>query len=203
MFTGLVENLGVLRSRTRRGRGADLRIVSPAADLALGESVCVSGVCLTVTATDGDMFSVNVVEETLRRTTLGTLPPGSPVNLERALRLSDRLGGHLVTGHVDCVGRIVTREPAEYGEALIVEIPRDLVRYVASKGSLALDGTSLTVGEVEDDRVSVYLIPYTIQATVAGSYRPGSMVNVEVDLISRYVERLLSADVRREEREDA
>ena len=201
VFTGLVEGTGVLRALDRTGRGADLAVETPfaAASLALGDSVAVSGVCLTVVAQapgpepGSSAFTANVVEETVRRTTLGGLAPGDRVNLERAVRLGDRLGGHLVAGHVDGVGVVAARREAAHGVAVDVELPEELVRYAAPKGSIALDGASLTIGEVHGRAMTVYLIPQTLAVTVAGAYRRGTRVNVEVDLISRYVESLLPA----------
>jgi len=193
VFTGLVEAVGTVRGLTPQGSGADLEIetdVAPA--LALGESVAVSGVCLSVARLSDASFVANAIEETIRRTTLRTLAPGARVNIERSVRAGDRLGGHLVTGHVDGVARVVSRASKPYGESVEVEVPPDLVRYLAPKGSVALDGVSLTIGEVRGRRLTVYLIPYTLSVTIAGAYEPGTLVNVEVDLVSRYVERLLA-----------
>ncbi len=193
MFTGLVETQGTLIERQVRGAGADLLLEAPlyAGQLGLGESIAINGVCLSVVRHDGSSFAVNAIEETLRRTTLGDVPVGGRVNLERALQLGDRLGGHLVSGHVDGVATVRDRHSADYGEAVTLELPADLARYVAPKGSVSLDGISLTVGEVEGACFRVYLIPHTLAVTTAGGWQPGSRVNVEVDVISRYVERLL------------
>lgn len=199
MFTGLVETQGTLVARTPRGSGVDLLLDAPvyAGALRLGESVAVNGVCLSVVRHERARFAVNVIEESLRRTTLGELSVGGTVNLERALQLSDRLGGHLVAGHVDGVATVRERHHADYGEAITLEVPTDLARYIATKGSVALDGISLTIGEVTGARFRVYLIPHTLAVTNAGSWHSGVRVNLEVDVISRYVERLLlpAADV--------
>lgn len=193
VFTGLVETQGRLIERQARGAGADLVFDAPvyAGMLSLGESIAINGVCLSVVRHDGAVFAVNAIEETLRRTTLGDVAVGGGVNLERALQLGDRLGGHLVSGHVDGVAVVRERHSADYGEAITLELPAELARYVAPKGSVALDGISLTVGEVDGARFRIYLIPHTLAVTTASGWVPGARVNVEVDVISRYVERLL------------
>ncbi len=191
MFTGLVEATGRLAVRESRGPGFRLVVESELADLVLGESISVSGACLTVTQHAPGRFSADVSTETVQKTTLGRLAVGSRVNLERALRVGDRMGGHVVTGHVDAVGRV--RERSASGEAvnLTVAVPRALSCYVAPKGSIALDGVSLTVNVVDQEGFQVMLIPHTLRATTLSELSPGSSMNVEVDLMARYVARHL------------
>lgn len=198
MFTGLVGGTGVLAGRVASSKGPGARLVVQAVRaqlggeaLALGESITVDGACLSVTEALPDGFSVDATAETLDRTTLGDLPLGARVNLERALRAADRLGGHLVTGHVDSVGKLVSR--TEVGEALALsfELPEGLARYVAEKGSIAINGASMTVNAVRDAAFDVMVIPITRRETNLGDLVPGARVNVEVDLVARYVARLL------------
>jgi len=191
MFTGIVEAVGRLASLRTRGSGAELEVTAPfAAATVRGESVCVNGVCLTATWCGRDRIRADAVRRTLDTSTLGALAPGARVNLERAVAAGDRLGGHLVTGHVDGVATLVemTREGA--GMDAVFELPEDVVRFAAARGSIALDGVSLTVAAVAGRRITVSYIPETLRATVAGEYRPGSLVNVEADLVARYVEAL-------------
>jgi riboflavin synthase len=192
MFTGLVTASGVLLERASRGPGARLVVRAHFEDepLALGESVAIDGACLSVAETLPDAFAVDATAETLARTTLGALPLGASVNLERAARLADRLGGHLVTGHVDGVATLATRQPI--GEALALGFTlatADLGRYVAEKGSIALNGVSMTVNRVRGADFDVMLIPLTRQQTNLGVLEPGDRVNIEVDLVARYVAR--------------
>jgi riboflavin synthase len=191
MFTGLVECIGVLRGRSPRGPGMRLGFEAPLEGLSLGESVSVSGACLTVVGTQSDGFEVDVTVETLERTTLGRHSPGDRVNLERAVRAGDRLGGHLVQGHVDGIAEVLHTERAD--EALDVRIgcTPSLLRFVATKGSVALDGVSLTVNAVESRFFSVMLIPHTLAVTTLDEMTPGRALNLEVDLVARYVARLL------------
>jgi riboflavin synthase len=191
MFTGLVESSGVLRSRAERGPGIRMGFEAPLEGLAIGESISVSGACLTVVETRPRGFDVDVTVETLERTTLGRLSPGDSVNLERALRAGDRLGGHFVAGHVDGLAEVLSTERA--GEALAVRVGTDraLLRYVASKGSVALDGVSLTVNTVDASSFFIMLIPHTLAVTTLREIRPGRTLNLEVDLVARYVARLL------------
>ena len=195
MFTGIVTAIGrVMRSEPR---GGDLRltIVAPdfdASDVAPGDSIAVSGCCLTMVAPEGDALAFDVSNETLSLTTLGGLKLGDRVNLEPALRLSDRLGGHLVSGHVDGVGTIVSIEPDARSQRWTIEGPRVLMRYIAAKGSVCVDGVSLTVNEIDGDRFGVNLIPHTVAATTFGDRGLGDRVNLEVDLLARYIERMLS-----------
>jgi riboflavin synthase len=193
MFTGIVQAMGaIVRVEPR---GGDTRLVVDtggldATDVALGDSICVSGVCLTAVAIDATGIAADVSNETLSRTTLGMLKSGDCVNLEKSLRLSDRLGGHLVSGHVDGVGRVVAVESDARSQRWTFEVPPELSRYIAAKGSVCIDGVSLTVNEVASNRFGVNLIPHTIGATTFQHKRIGDAVNIEVDLIARYVERL-------------
>lgn len=184
MFTGIVEELGTVISR--EGPKLRLRATTVLDDVELGASIAVNGTCLTVVAWGDDWWEADVVEETYARTSLGALQPGDPVNLERPVRLADRLGGHLVQGHVDAVGTIVTAAPD-----LRVRMPEDLLRYVVHKGSITIDGTSLTVAAVHDDGFSVAIIPHTAAVTTLGHKGPGDPVNIELDVIAKYVESLL------------
>jgi len=196
VFTGLVEDIGTLEA-VETSDDARVLTVRPAAiateELAIGESIAVDGVCLTVTERRGATFTVLAGEETLRRTTVADLAPGARVNLERALRLTDRLGGHLMQGHVDQVGAIQSRREA--GSNLVVEVrtPAELMRYVVEKGSIAVDGISLTVVSVADYAFAIALIPHSVAATTLAGKPVGARVNLEVDMIAKYVERLLGA----------
>jgi riboflavin synthase len=198
MFTGIVEERGQVVALAARGGAATLTVAGPlvTADAGLGDSIAVSGVCLTVTAVDGAAFTADVMAETLARTTLGGLAPGAPVNLERPLSLGGRLGGHLVQGHVDAVGTITSRRPGENTDVVRISLPPGLARYVVAKGSIAVDGVSLTVsavgGGAEPPWFEVSLIPATLALTTLGAVQPGSGVNLEVDVIGKYVERLLA-----------
>lgn len=202
MFTGIVEEIGTVEelvpARDAGGAVTDarLRVRGPLVvqDARPGDSIAVSGVCLTVTELPGDgTFVADVMPETLRRTALGDLGVGSPVNLERALAVGGRYGGHVVQGHVDGVGTIRRREPGPRWDEVEVEVPAELARYVAEKGSIAVSGVSLTVTHVSDDAFGVSLIPTTLQATTLGTLQPGARVNLEVDALAKYTERLLSA----------
>ncbi len=188
MFTGLIEATGTLASRAAQGSGARLAIHASLAGepLALGESIAVDGACLTVAAIVDGGFEIDASAETLARTTLGGLKVGGKVHLERAMRPSDRLGGHIVTGHVDGVGSLASRR----GEVLTFTMPAELARFVAVKGSITVDGVSLTVNAATADRFEVTIIPHTAQMTKLGSLPEGGAVNLEVDLVARYVERL-------------
>ena len=193
MFTGIVEELGELRSVSRQGDSAVLRIRGPlvSEDLAPGDSVAVNGVCLTVVDRADGGFTADVMGETLARTALGDLDPGSPVNLERALRSDGRFGGHVVQGHVDGTTTVLDRSPAERWEVVTLALPPELARYVVHKGSITLDGVSLTVSAVLEDAFQVSLIPTTLERTTLGRRAPGERVNVEADVLAKYVERLL------------
>jgi riboflavin synthase len=194
MFTGIIEELGEMVGWTATGADSGLLAVrgkTVVEDLRHGDSISVNGVCLTAVEVSGDGFTADVMGETLRRSALGELHPGDPVNLERAARLDSRLGGHLVQGHVDGVARIIGREPAEQWTTVRFELPADIRRYVVEKGSITVDGVSLTVMEAGDDAFSVGLIPTTLSLTTLGHKQIGDLVNLEVDVIAKYVERLL------------
>lgn len=193
MFTGLIERVGTVRRFTRSVKGAALELSAGPEpfELAGGDSVAVDGVCLTVTAAEVGIFSVELSEESLSRSTLKEVKVGSRVNLERALRLGDRLGGHLVTGHVDAVGKIVETRPEGGFAWIAVSAPPEVMELVVEKGSIALDGVSLTVNAIEADRFSLMVIPETIARTTIGVKRPGDRVNLETDLIGKYVARLM------------
>lgn len=192
MFTGIIQDVGQLSRVYPRGEGAtlDIRTQLNTQDWLLGESVAVDGVCLTVTSVAGSMFSVDCSPETLRVTKLGRLQVGALLHLERALRLGDHLGGHLVSGHVDGLGVVQSIKPE--GNALIVavELPASLMRYTIVKGSITLDGVSLTINTIEHHTLTVAIIPHTQQCTHIPQYRPGTPIHVEVDLIGKYIERL-------------
>ena len=191
MFTGLVEAKGSLARRARRGQGFRLYVEAALGALTLGESISVSGACLTVVGSDGRGFEADVSLETALKTTLGQLPLGSSVNLERALKVGDRLGGHLVSGHVDAVAELVRVEPAGEAQRLCVTFPRELARFIATKGSITLDGVSLTVKAVTSDVLEVMVIPHTLSVTTLGDSKPGAAINLEVDTLARYAVRFL------------
>lgn len=193
MFTGIVEELGSVDSIERAKDSAVLRVRGPRvlSDAAVGASIAVNGVCLTVVSYDADTFSVDVMAETLRRSSLGALQPGSPVNLERAMHASSRFGGHVVQGHVDATAEILAREPGERWQVVTFSLPDQIARYVVEKGSIAVDGVSLTVSAVSARTFQVSLIPTTLALTTLGSKEVGDLVNLEVDIIAKYVERLL------------
>ena len=218
MFTGIVEELGrVVRLETVED-SARLTVEAPTVtqDVSLGDSVSVNGCCLTVAAVHRNTFTADLMAETLTRTTLGSQAPGDPVNLERALRATDRLGGHIVQGHVDATAEVLDRSHGEHWDLLRVGLPQEIARYVAVKGSVALDGVSLTVVDVEDAQhnapdasptpgagasLSVGLIPETLRRTTLGTRRPGERVNLEVDVMAKYAERLLGARLGEEDRQ--
>lgn len=193
MFTGIVEELGHVVSLAHGPDSAVVRIRGPlvTADAAPGASIAVNGICLTVVEHDADSFSVDVMAETLRRTCLGELTPGSPVNLERALAVGDRLGGHIVQGHVDGTGTILARQLGDRWEVVTISLPGELARYVVEKGSITVDGVSLTIAGLDDASFQVSLIPTTLALTTLGTKQVGEPVNLEVDVLAKYVERLL------------
>ncbi|HLN12875.1 MAG TPA: riboflavin synthase [bacterium] len=192
MFTGIVETTGVVRALTAADGGARI-VVEAGAFLdgaRIGDSIAVNGVCVTITRTGGPLFEADLGAETLRRTTLGQLRPGAPVNLERPLAVGDRLGGHVVQGHVDGVARVVERRPDGPGWWVEITLPPRLSRYVVEKGSIAVDGVSLTVASIAPERFGVSLIPHTCAATTLGTLREGAFVNLEVDVLAKHIERL-------------
>ncbi len=197
MFTGIIKAKGTISAMDRRGGDVRLSVRSdglPWSDYDLGESIAVNGVCLTAVALHEDGFDTDVSVETLDVTALGGLDVGSSVNLEPAISLGERLGGHLVSGHVDCTGRVTARNSDARSIRLAIEIPKDYARYVAKKGSVCVDGVSLTVNEVSGNTFELNIIPHTADVTIIDDYAAGTVVNVEVDLLARYLERLLDKD---------
>ena len=194
MFTGLIQGVG--RLRTREARGGDLRFTIdvgtlPFKDVALGESIAVNGCCLTVVDFDASSFAIDASNETLALTALGALGEGAALNLERAMQAHERFGGHIVSGHVDGVGRVVDIQPDARAQRWRFAMPQALAKYIAKKGSICVDGVSLTVNEAGEDFFEVALIPHTISHTAFAETRLGDAVNLEIDLVARYVERLL------------
>ncbi len=200
MFTGIIQAVGHIRATEQRGGDVRLNVETGSLDLsdvALGDSIAVSGVCLTTVEIGRDYFAADVSNETLVRTTLGALGAGARVNLEKALTPTTRLGGHLVSGHVDGVGEIVERRTDGRSERFLVRAPAELSRYIAAKGSICVDGISLTVNHVDGNEFGLNIVPHTLSATNLGDARPGRRVNLEVDIIARYLERLLLGDAAR------
>jgi riboflavin synthase len=193
MFTGIVEELGTVEAIEDQGDAIRLTIRSATVleDAGLGDSISVNGCCLTVTEHDGVIWTADVMQETLDKTSLYGVQPGDRVNLERAVTAHTRLGGHIVQGHVDGVGTVVSRTPSEHWEVVEISLPTALSRYLVDKGSITVDGVSLTVVEANDESFTVSLIPETLARTTLGSRRPGDRVNLEVDVIAKYVEKLL------------
>lgn len=191
MFTGMIQAIGALRRVSRRSASASYEIACPFTALELGESIAVEGVCLTVTQRLDGGFAADASLETLTRSTLGALAVGDRVNLERALRLGDRLGGHIVAGHVDAVGALAARVAVDGAERVTVRAPPEVMRFIAEKGSIALDGVSLTVNRVGTTDFDVMVVPFTQGATTLSEKRPGQPVNLEVDVLARYVARAL------------
>ncbi len=199
MFTGIVAELGEMARVEHHGDAARLTIRGSTEGVALGESIAVNGVCLTVTGILDATFTADVMGETLSRSALGALTAGDPVNLERSVRLADRMGGHLVQGHVDATATIISRTPAERWDQVRITLPDAIARYVVEKGSIAVDGISLTVSALTPPRAAdgwfeVSLIPETLKRTTLGTRQPGDVVNLEVDVIAKYVERMLSSE---------
>ncbi|QPK78189.1 riboflavin synthase [Corynebacterium lizhenjunii] len=196
MFTGLVEEVGQVVDLEPQGDAVRLSIRGPKVvqDAALGDSIAVDGVCLTVASREGDVFVADVMQESLRRSALGGLQAGDPVNLERALLPTTRLGGHMVQGHVDATAALLSRTPSQHWDVLRFELPRQLHRYVVEKGSIAVSGTSLTVSGLGEDWFEVSLIPSTLAATTLGQLAVGATVNLEVDVLAKYVEKMLGGD---------
>ncbi|MBB1088017.1 riboflavin synthase [Lysobacter sp. SG-8] len=195
MFTGIIEGVGHLAATEALGGDVRLHLKAgslPFDDVRLGESIAVNGVCLTVIDFDAEGFAADASNETLALTSLGHLEPGAPVNLERAMRPSDRLGGHLVSGHVDGLGQVVSITDDARAQRWRFTAPAALLRYIAKKGSICVDGVSLTVNEVDGDGFEVALVPHTVAHTAFAQTRVGNLVNLEIDLVARYVERLLA-----------
>ena len=195
MFTGIVQAVGTVEALTPRGGDVRLTIRAAALDLsrtAIGDSICVQGCCVTAVTLSGPLFEADLSRETLGLTTLGGLAVGAPVNLEPALRAGDALGGHLVSGHVDGVGTVLSQTTDARSTRLVIEAPAQLARFIARKGSVAVDGVSLTVNEVDGTRFGVNLIPHTRDVTTLRNLLPGAAVNLEIDQVARYVERLLA-----------
>ncbi|MEG6511638.1 riboflavin synthase [Desulforamulus ruminis] len=203
MFTGIIEEIGTIKNVSRGSDSAKLHILASKVleDARVGDSIAVNGVCLTATTFGDGIFTADVMAETLDKTNLKELRPGSRVNLERALRLGDRLGGHMVSGHVDGIGTIVGLEKRDIATLVMVQAPDQVMKYIINKGSIAIDGTSLTVVSFQRDRFQVSLIPHTAHATVLGSKKVGETVNLEADLLGKYIERLLQG--RGEQRENS
>ena len=199
MFTGIVEELGEVVAIEDLGDAARLTVrgAQVTSDVFNGDSIAVNGVCLTVVSSAGEEFTADVMRETLTRSSLGALTPGAPANLERSVRLADRLGGHLMQGHVDGVGELLSRTPAEHWDVVRIALPPGLARYVVEKGSIAVDGISLTVVAVTDTWFEAGLIPETLKRTTLGRKQPGETVNLEVDVIAKYVEKLAAGAVTR------
>ncbi|HCI14546.1 MAG: riboflavin synthase subunit alpha [Gallionellales bacterium GWA2_60_142] len=196
MFSGIIADVGVIKSAQDREGGLRLTVATEALgmdDVQLGDSIAVNGVCLTVVALDGNDFTVDVSRETLS-CTVGLEAQGRRVNLEKALRLSDRLGGHLVSGHVDGVGEVVAFDDIGESWKLVVRAPQELAKFIALKGSITINGVSLTVNEVEGAEFNINLIPHTLKMTMLNELKAGTRVNLEIDLIARYVERMMNAE---------
>jgi riboflavin synthase len=198
VFTGIIHEVGHVASAAREGGGVRLSIEAPlvCAELKVDDSIAVNGVCQTVVGREGSRFEVQAVEETLRKTTLGDLETGSQVNLELPVRLSDRLGGHLVQGHIDGIGRVVSVEKEVSSWLITVEFSKEHEKYVIPVGSIALDGISLTVARTSGNRFTVAIIPHTLERTTISDARPGTRVNLEFDLVGKYVEKLVQGGVR-------
>jgi len=196
MFTGLISSLGVVEAITKGDEFAKLSIKDAkiASQIRVGDSVSVNGTCLSVTEFDTQGFAVDVMVQTLKLTAIGSLIKGDLVNLELATKSGEPLGGHIVQGHVDCIGKVVVSKQAEKWLALTVAIPAQKMRYVVPQGSIAIDGVSLTVGELDDSKntITVWLIPQTLELTNLGKKSPGNLVNIEVDILAKYVERLVN-----------
>lgn len=195
MFTGIVEELGKVKAIEVLPDAIRLTIEGPlvVSDVNRGDSISVSGACLTAVEHDATSFTADVMQETLKLTSLDGIKVGDPVNLERAMTAATRFGGHVVLGHVDGVGEVISREPSENWEWVRISVPKELMKYVVLKGSITLDGISLTVNELGDDWVGLSLIPETLALTTLGSKKPGSKVNVEVDVMAKHIERLIEA----------
>lgn len=196
MFTGIIEETGVIRAVQRGAKSAVLTVEAKKVleDVHIGDSIATNGVCLTVTSVRGDCFTADVMNESLRRSSLGDLKPGSRVNLERAMAANGRFGGHIVSGHIDGTGTVVSVRRDDIAVWYTVRTTPQIMRYIVEKGSIAIDGISLTVAAVETDRFSVSVIPHTAQETTLSEKRPGATVNLENDVIGKYVEKLMQKD---------
>ncbi len=196
MFTGIVEELGQVAALTNLGDSVRLEINGPlvVSDSKIGDSIAVNGVCLTVTSKTADGFTADVMQETLNRSTLGALAAGSKVNLERPVTMATRLGGHMVQGHVDGMGEITKREVSDNWEVVTIAPPKELLKYIVEKGSITVDGTSLTIASVDSKVFTVSLIPETLTKTTLGIAQVGDKVNLEVDVMAKYVEKLIGAN---------
>lgn len=202
MFTGIVKAIGTVSRMESRGGDLRLSIESPDVDwggFETGESICINGVCLTAVEFGRHSFAADVSTETMKVTALSSLAAGTKVNIEPSLALGERLGGHLVSGHVDCVGEVVSRRKDARSLQFEVRIPGEYARYVARKGSIAVDGVSLTINAVSADTVALTIIPHTAESTIIGGYVVGTKVNIEVDMVARYVERLLASGAESDE----
>lgn len=197
MFTGIVASVGEITKTEQVGGDLRLTIATgglPMGDVQLGDSIMNNGICLTVVASDDQSFVADLSDETLSVTTAGNWQIGTRINLEKSLTLADRLGGHLVSGHVDGIGEVVKREASARAESFCIVAPDNLAKYIAHKGSITVDGTSLTVNAVHQNRFDLTIIPHTLENTIIGEYQPGTEVNLEVDLLARYLERLRQFD---------
>ena len=197
MFTGIIQAIGTIAALEPKGQDVRIRVQTGKLDLSdvqLGDSIAVNGVCLTAVELPGDGFWADVSGETLSRTTFAALQKGSQANLEKALTPTTRLGGHLVSGHVDGIGEIISREPAGRSERFVIRAPDALAKYIAEKGSICVDGISLTVNDVSGAEFELNIVPHTLVETTMSEYKPGTQVNLEVDIIARYLERLLLGD---------
>ena len=195
MFTGIIEELGKVTAIEKQPDAVRLTISGPLVtnDIKRGDSICCSGTCLTAIEIENGSFTADVMNETLRLTSLGTVQVGDPINLERAMTMQTRFGGHHVQGHVDGVGSFISREPSENWDWVRIQVPKELMKYVVLKGSITLDGISLTVNELGEDFVGLSLIPETLRLTTLGYKKPGDQINVEVDVMAKHIERLLEA----------
>jgi riboflavin synthase len=197
MFTGIIQSVGTLLNLKQKGGDVELSVQTGQLDMqdvALGDSIAVNGVCLTAVTLETNSFSADVSRETLSLTSLGGLTKGSPVNLEKALTLQTRLGGHLVSGHVDGLATVVSRHRDGRSERFLMKAPDELAKYIAEKGSITMDGVSLTVNKVDGATFELNIVPHTLQETIIGHYQAGTQVNLEVDVVARYLERLLQGD---------
>ncbi|NOX27644.1 MAG: riboflavin synthase [Gammaproteobacteria bacterium] len=205
MFTGIIEALGQLARNEAKSGDVRLHIETgdmDMSDVSLGDSIAVNGVCLTVIDFFSNAFSADVSNETLSHTTLGQLQLGAPLNLEKAMQLTTRLGGHLVSGHVDGIGKVQSRSEDARSVRFTIEVPSDLAKYIAAKGSVCIDGVSLTVNQINGQCFDINIVPHTMSKTIISEYKQGSVVNIEVDVVARYLERLLVCNSDQEQQKD-